>query len=125
MIKSKEETAKDLAYETANTAVTLAATASKTAADLATETAKTTTRIDTNMVWMMKSLESIELKLSEMARVFITSSQHQEVLTVQADHEQRIRKLEKDLYKWLGAVAVITFIISMLMPSILKLIPKL
>ena len=47
-MKSLEQTAKDLALDTSNTAVKLAAEAQKTATDLASKTSETTTRIETN-----------------------------------------------------------------------------
>ena len=78
-MKTEVQTAKDLALDTANTAIALASTAQKTAAELAAKTAETTTRIETNMVWMMKSLTNIEQTLGEMQKAFVTGAQHAEV----------------------------------------------
>jgi len=111
-----------LAVTTANKANDLAVTAIKTASDLATKTAETSSAINTNMEWMKKSLEGIESKLNEMDKAFVTSSQHRDVLIVQKDHEDRLRKMEDNQGKWLGAIAIITFIISMLIPYLLKLL---
>ena len=119
-MKSKEETAKDLALETANTAVVLATTASKTAADLAAKTAESTTEIRTNMAWMMKSLSSIEQTLSEMQKAFVTSAQHAEVITELSDHEERLRNNERNLQYYAGGLFIISFTVPILLKIFIK-----
>jgi DNA-binding ferritin-like protein len=114
-------TARDLAFETANTAVALATTAAKTAADLAAKTAESTTEIRTNMVWMMKSLSSIEQTLGEMQKSFVTAVQHTEVLKVQRDHEQRMRTIEKNMWLLAGGLLIISFATPFLMKIIFKI----
>jgi len=111
-----------LASDTANTAINLATTAQKTAADLASKTAETNTEIKTNMSWMMKSLGAIEQKLNEMDKAFVTAAQHATVTTELEDHETRLRKIEDKFGKWVGAVAVITFVVTLLGGYLIKFI---
>ena len=93
-MKTQEQTAKDLALDTANTAIALASTAQKTAAELAAKTAETTTRIETNMGWMMKSLTNIETTLAEMQKAFVTAVQHAEVIKRLDIVEPKVEHLE-------------------------------
>ena len=113
-------TARDLAFETANTAVTLATTAAKTASDLAAKTTESTTEIRTNMAWIMKSLSSIEQTLGEMQKSFVTSTQHIEVLKVQRDHEERMRAIEKNMWLLAGGLLIISFAAPFLLKIFFK-----
>jgi hypothetical protein len=85
-----------LASETAQKASDLARQTADTAVSLATKTAETTAVINTNIEWMKKSLTSIEIKLNEMDKAFVTYSQHADVLKELADHETRINGLETE-----------------------------
>jgi phage-related minor tail protein len=112
-MKSEAQTAKDLATTTAQQATDVANIAMKTAADLAAKTVETTTRIETNMGWMMKSLTNIETTLAEMQKAFVTATQHTEVLKRLDDIEPRVTKLEfwrsTLIASWGVAAALLTF----------------
>jgi len=96
-------TAVTLANTTSKQAVDLASLATKTATELAAKTAETT-RIMTetiaivgnNVEWMKKSLSTIEGKLNEMDKAFVTAAQHAEVIKSIDDHETRINGLESN-----------------------------
>ena len=110
----------DLATQTATKAAELATIAASTATSLAAKTAETTTRIETNMGWMMKSLTNIEQTLGEMQKSFITNEQHKEVTDELADHENRLRNNERNLQIYAGAITIIAFIIPILLKVFIK-----
>ena len=95
-----------------------AAVAAKSAAD----SAITIARVANDVEWMKKSLIGIESKLNEMDKAFVTATQHQEVVGTLKDHEKRIRRLEDSMMKWIGAVAVITFIVTIAISFLVKII---
>jgi hypothetical protein len=111
-----------LAAETAAKAADLATTTAATAVALATKTAETTGIISNDISWMKKSLTGIEVTLAKMNDAFVTAAQHAEVIRVQEDHEERLRKIEDNQGKWMGAIAVITFVISIGVSFFIKLI---
>ena len=76
----------------------------------------------TDTSWMKKSLGGIEEKLNEMDKAFVTAAQHSEVLAQLKDHEDRIRKIEDNLGKWIGAAGVIIFLITVAVSFLVKLI---
>jgi len=77
--------ASELATTTANTAVALA---SKTAESMAT--------ITTDISWMKRSLSSIEAKLNEMDKAFVTAAQHAEVLKRLDEQQTQIEDLKTE-----------------------------
>ena len=111
-----------LAAETAAKAADLATTTAATAVALATKTAETTGIISNDISWMKKSLSGIEVTLAKMNDAFVTSAQHAEVCRIQTDHEERLRKIEDKFGKWVGAVAVITFVVTLLGGYLIKFI---
>ena len=111
-----------LAAETAAKAADLATTTAATAVALATKTAETTGIISNDISWMKKSLTGIEVTLAKMNDAFVTAAQHSEVVRVIEDHEARIRKIEDNLGKWIGAAGVIIFLITVAVSFLVKLI---
>ena len=111
-----------LATETASKAAELAVTTSNTAVALATKTAETTGIISNDISWMKKSLTGIEMTLAKMNDAFVTAAQHAEVCRQLEDHEKRIRKIEDNQGKWMGAIAVITFVVTIAVSFLVKFI---
>ena len=111
-----------LAAETAAKAADLATTTAATAVALATKTAETTGIISNDISWMKKSLTGIELTLAKMNDAFVTAAQHAEVCRQLEDHEKRIRKIEDNQGKWMGAIAVITFVVTIAVSFLVKFI---
>jgi tRNA U34 5-carboxymethylaminomethyl modifying GTPase MnmE/TrmE len=104
-----------LAADNASKASELATTTSNTAVVLATKTAES---ID----WIKQGLSRIETKLETMDKAFVTSVQHQEVLSELNDHETRIRTIESNMLKWMGGIAALTAVLTMGIGIVLKLI---
>ena len=113
--------AADLAMQTATKAAELAAVAAQTATTLAVKTAETTSIISNDIGWMKQSLTGIETTLSEMQKSFVTSAQHLEVTTELSDHEDRVRKLEKNIQLWAGGLAILAFGFPLLLKFMGKL----
>lgn len=112
--------AANLAAATAAKAVELASTATATATALATKTAESTAGISKDIEWMKKSLIGIEGTLKEMSGVFVTTSIFTLNQNMTDDHEKRIRAIESNIGRWLGAIAVITFLITIGVSILLK-----
>lgn len=109
-----------LASETASKAADLAVATSATAVALATETSKATGIISNDIAWMKKSLLGIEQTLKEMNGNFVTSVIFGETDKEVDDHENRIREIEANLGKYMGAIAAITFFITLGISILLK-----
>lgn len=106
------------AAQAANTAANNAQIAAKAAADSATAIAV----VATDTSWMKKSLSGIEEKLNEMDKAFVTAAQHREVTDIQEDHEKRIRTLETRTILWLGGLALLGPIVTILIGVATKFI---
>ena len=111
-----------LAADNASKAADLATVTSNTAVALASKTAESMAVIGTDIGWMKQSLVAIEAKLNEMDKAFVTAAQHATVTTELEDHETRIRKIEDNQGKWMGAIAVITFVVTLLGGYLIKFI---
>ncbi len=97
-----------------NTATAAALAASKASEAIAT--------ISTDLSWMKKSLSGIEQTLKEMSGVFVSTTIFSENQKMTDDHETRIRSIENNMGKWMGAIGVITFIITIAVSYILKMV---
>ena len=124
MIKNNDTTAiaAKLASETASKAADLATATANTAVVLASKTAESMAVISTDISWMKKSLSGIENTLKEIQGVYVTSVVFAESDKEINDHEIRIRKIEDNVGKWMGAIGVITFIVTITVTFLLKLI---
>jgi hypothetical protein len=107
-----------LAADSALQASQNANVAAKAAADSATAIAV----VATDTSWMKKSLTRVEETLSTMSNSFVSQADHKDVLNQLSDHETRIRTLENNMLKWMGGIAVITFIITIAVSFLLKFI---
>jgi hypothetical protein len=112
----------DIDSNTAKIASELATTTANTAVALASKTAESMAVIGTDIGWMKQSLVAIETKLDQMDKAFVTAAQHAEVCSEIADHETRIRKIEDNQGKWMGAIAVITFVVTIAVSFLVKFI---
>ena len=95
-----------------------AAIAAKAAADSATNIAI----VATDTSWMKKSLTGIEDKLEQMDKNYVTAAQFMEFCNTQSDHEIRLRRLETNMGKWIGAISVIVFVVTLLGGYLVKFI---
>lgn len=107
-------TAVTLATVTAQKAADVASTAVKVATDLASKTAESNGIINTNMEWIKKSLEAIQMKLETMDKAFVTAAQHQEVLNAVSAHEKRINSVEKSNTRSTVLLSIGTSILALL-----------
>ena len=108
------ELARKLAAETATKAAELATTTSNAAVALASKTAESMAIISTDIAWMKKSLCSIEDKLNEMDKSYVTATQHAEVIKGLDEHEARIYSLETEKTKTTVMLGVGIGIMSLL-----------
>ena len=91
-----------------------AAIAAKAAAESATAIAV----VATDTSWMKKSLVGIETTLNDMTKVFVTSTQHMEVIKSIDDHEIRLNSLETEKTRTTVllsiGVGILTLLVSLL-----------
>jgi hypothetical protein len=71
---------------------------------------------------MKNSLAKIEEKLNTMDKAFVTAAQHIEVCNELEDHEKRIRGIETNILKWMGAISVVTSLLTIGVAIALKVI---
>lgn len=80
-----------------------------------TNTEKQTTNIavmQTDIGYIKKAIEGIEIKLDEMGSNFVKKEDLKEMVKVDSDHEIRIRFLERYVWLALGALSVATFALN-------------
>lgn len=86
---------------------------------------ETTIAIMSNDIGYIKSdIKDIKISIEKLSGVFASKAEMVEVNKIQVDHENRIRTGEQSMWKYLGASAVITIIVSIVLPLILKLFIK-
>jgi len=119
---STSSIAATLAATTAAKAADLATVAATTATALATKTSETTAIISNDLSWMKKSLEGIEVTLKEMSGAFVSTTTFNDNQKMTEDHETRIRGIESNMLKWMGAVSVLTATLSIGVSFLLKLL---
>ena len=88
------------------------------AAKAASDSATAIAIVATDTSWMKKSLESIETKLNEMDKQFVTTSQHSDVIKELGEHETRLNTLEtnntKNTTLLVIGSGILTFLVGLL-----------
>lgn len=102
---------------------TIAATqAAATAATQAANAATSIALIANDSTWIKNSLTEIKNSLNFMSGTLATKLELGEVTKTINDHEQRIRGIEKSMFKWLGMASVISSVIGVGVAFLLKFI---
>ena len=59
--------------------------------------------------YIKKSIENMEASLKSIDNNFVKKEDLKEIVTIQTDHESRIRKIETRMWVAIGALAIIQF----------------
>ena len=73
-----------------------------------------------NIGYIQSDIKDIKQSIKELTGVFATKTELVEVAKIQTDHETRIRDGEKALWRYVGVFSVISVMISILVPIIVK-----
>ena len=97
-----------MAREAASAAALIKATAESTATSI-------------NISNIKGDISEIKQSIKELGGVFATKVEYAEVVKVQVDHEARTRALEQSMWKYIGIYSVITVIVTIVLPIVLRL----
>lgn len=77
--------------------------------------------INNNISFIQSDVKEIKQSIKELSGVFVTKSEHLEILKVQEDHEHRTRAIEQNMWKYVGIYSAVSFIVATVTPFILRL----
>ncbi len=77
-------------------------------------------RMSVHFSYLRRDIDEIKASLKILSVGFVSRTDFEEHLKADEDHESRIRSLEKNMWKWVGASSVISAGIAYLMQFLIK-----
>jgi hypothetical protein len=112
MAESSENQASVIAVAAASQAAQTAAVAAAKAASVAESASVAAATMGTDIGYIKRDIGEIKAAIKDMGSTFVTESTHSEVVSVQKDHEDRIRSIEKYVWIAIGALYILNAVVG-------------
>jgi hypothetical protein len=90
------------------------------AANVAKEAAISAAVVSTNIDYIKRDIAEIKENMKDVLGRFVTQQDFAEHIKVDVDHEERIRTIEQNMWKWIGASSVAGALISSILGVVIK-----
>ena len=75
-----------------------------------------------NISYIQKDMADVKQSLKEITGMYVTNKDFADYIKTSDDHENRIRKMEENMWRWVGISSVVASVITAVSTFLLKLI---